>query len=222
MDGTATMRTRTRISIPSYSLGEELFNSISHGIGAALSIAALVVMVVKADGPLATACVAVYGSSMIVLYTMSCIYHALSPSLGGKRVLRVLDHCNVYLLVFGTYIPAALLGVGGALGWVLFGVVAFFTVLGIVFTAIDVDRFGKIEVVCHLISGWSIVVGIPQLLATMGLEGVLIIVAGGVMYTIGSVIYGIGKRRKYMHSVFHIFCLAGTFLQFWGIYWYLL
>lgn len=208
----------TRISIPRYSMEEEVLNSVTHGIGAVLSVAALVLMALKASNPLAMVCACVFGASMILLYSMSCLYHALPAASAAKRIVRVLDHCNVFLLVFGTYVPAALLGVGGALGWVLFGVVALFTVIGVVFTVIDVDRFGMVQVVCHLVSGWSILFGIPQLLSTMGLAGVVTIVAGGVAYSIGAILYGVGKSRSYMHSVFHVFCLLGTFLQFWGIY----
>ena len=212
----------SRISIPHYSVEEEVLNSVSHGVGAVLGIVALVLMAIKAAGPLAMACACIFGSAMILLYVTSCVYHALPATCKAKRVVRVLDHCSVFLLVFGTYVPASLLGVGGALGWVLFGVVALFTVIGIVFTAIDVDRFGMIQVVCHLVSGWSILLGLPQLFVAMGAPGVAAIVAGGVAYSVGAILYGVGKSRRYMHSVFHVFCLLGTFLQFWGIYAYLL
>lgn len=215
-------RAASRISIPSYSLGEEVFNAISHGIGAALSIPALVLMVLKAQDPLSKICVTVFGISMILLYTVSCVYHALPRDAPGKRVLRVIDHCNVYLLVFGTYIPAALVGVGGTLGWILFGVVAFFTVAGIVFSAIDVDRYSVIQVVCHLICGWSFLAGLPALAAHDGMVCAGLIVAGGIAYTVGSILYGLGKKRPYMHGVFHVFCLIGTFLHFWAIYAYML
>ena len=128
MKGENTMSTHAlNIKVPSYTLGEELFNAISHGIGAALSIYALILMLLRAHGGLAVACVAIFGASMILLYTISCVYHALSRNLEGKKVLRVLDHCNVYVLVLGTYLPASLLGVGGALGWALFGLTAAFT-----------------------------------------------------------------------------------------------
>lgn len=211
-----------RVKVPSYTLGEELFNAISHGIGAALSVYALVLLLLRAHGALAVTCVSIFGASMILLYTNSCVYHALSRNLAGKKVLRVLDHCNVYVLVLGTYLPAALLGVGGALGWALFGLTAAFTALGVTLTAISVDRFKGPQVICHLVSGWSILIGIPQLLQTMGSAGVRFLILGGVMYTVGSVLYGLGSRKRYIHSVFHIFCLLGTFFHFWGIYQYLL
>ena len=213
---------KLNIKIPKYSLGEELFNSISHGIGALAAVAYLVLMVIKARGPLAVTTVSLFGSAMIILYTLSCIYHALSPQLEGKKVLRVLDHCNVYLLVFGTYIPVALLGVGGALGWVLFGIVSLVTVLGIVFTSIGIDKFQVVEVICHLINGWSILFGISKLLNSMGNIGVLFLLIGGIVYTIGSILYGLGSKKKYIHSVFHIFCIIGTLFHFFAIYLYLL
>lgn len=213
---------KREIRIPDYSLGEELFNAISHGIGALLGAAALVLMVVKAHGALPEVTVSVFGVTMIQLYSISCIYHALPPSLKGKCVMRVIDHCNVYLLVLGTYIPVSLLGVGGAKGWWLFGIVALFTALGITFTAIDVDRFSLVSVICHLISGWSILISIPDLLRSMGMQGLVLMILGGVMYSVGAILYGLGKKRKYRHSIFHIFCLLGTVFHFFAIYFYLL
>ena len=213
--------TKKKISIPAYSLGEELVNAVTHGLGALLSVAALALMLARARGVLAVTVTAIFGASMILLYTMSCVYHAL-PKGTGKKVLRVLDHCNVFLLVFGTYIPVALLGVSGVRGWVLFGLVAFFTLLGIVFTAVDLERFQLAAVLCQLLSGWSILLGISELRAAAGISGLLWMIAGGVMYTVGAVLYGIGRHRKYYHSVFHVFCLLGTFCHFWAIYRYLL
>lgn len=210
------------ISIPSYSMGEEISNAVSHGFGAILSAAALVLMLVRARGALAVTAAALFGSVMILLYTMSCLYHALPPSLSGKRVLRVLDHCNVFLLVFGTYIPASLLGVCGVRGWVLFSVVAFLTLLGIVFTVINMERFQTAAVICQLLSGWSILIGASDLLNTAGVQGFVWMIAGGVLYSIGAILYGMGKRRMYFHSVFHVFCLLGTFCHFWAIYQFIL
>ena len=213
---------RREIRLPDYSLGEELFNAISHGLGGLLGTAALVLLAIRARGALALVSVVLFGAATVLLYTMSCVYHALSPAVRGKRVLRVLDHCNVYLLVLGTYIPVSLLGVGGAMGWVLFGVVLLFSLLGILFTAIDVDRYQAVSVSCHLICGWSILAGIPGLLHSMGRDGLTWLVLGGVMYSVGAVLYGLGKRKRYRHSLFHVFCLLGTFFHFWAVYTYLL
>ncbi len=210
------------VSLPGYSLSEELINAISHGLGALLGLAALVLLLLRARGAAAVVSVSLFGLAMIQLYTISCIYHALSPRLKGKKVLRVIDHCNVYLLVLGTYIPVSLLGVGGARGWILLGLVLAFSVPGITFTAIDVDRYQVVSVLCHLLSGWSILFGVRDLLGSVGAPGLTWMVLGGVMYTIGSVLYGLGKRKKYRHCVFHVFCLLGTFCHFWSVYAYLL
>lgn len=215
-------RRKLNIRIPLYSLGEEIFHAISHGVGAALSIVALSMMMVKARGPMAQITSAVFGTSLILLYTISCVYHSLSRNLESKKVLRVIDHCNVYLLVWGTYIPVALMGVGGALGWVLFGVTGAFTALGVTLTAIRVDKYKIPQVICHLISGWSILAGIPQLMQSVGREGLFFLLFGGILYTLGSILYGLGSRVRYMHAVFHIFCLLGSFFHFWAIYMYLL
>lgn len=213
---------KRKLSIPPYTLGEELWNAISHGIGALLAVAALVLMLVRARGALAVTAAALFGASLILLYAMSCLYHALSPRTEGKKVLRVLDHCNVFLLVFDTYIPVALLGVPGARGWILFGAVALFTVLGVVFTAVDLERFQAAAVLCELLSGWSILIGFSGLRQTMGPAGLAWLIAGGVLYSIGALLYSLDSRKCYRHSVFHFFCLAASFCHFWAVYAYLL
>lgn len=206
------------ISLPKYTLAEELISAISHGVGAIFSIVALVLMVVKANTALEYVTVSIFGTAMIILYVISCVYHSLSPKLTGKKVLRVIDHCTVFLLVYGTYIPIALLGIRGALGWTLFGIVSFTTVLGITLSALNTDKFQTLEVVCHLISGWSVLLAMPQLLQHLGITGVVLLITGGAAYSVGAGIYQIGKRHKYLHSIFHFFCLAGTVLQWLAIY----
>lgn len=213
---------RLNIRLPLYTLGEEIFHAVSHGIGAGLSVAAMALLLIKAQGALAWVSVFIFGLSMVLLYTISCIYHSLSRRTEGKKVLRVIDHCNVYLLVWGTYMPVALLGVGGALGWTLFAVTGLLTVTGITLTAISVDRFKVLQVVCNLLIGWSILMGFPSLATTVGHTGILYMVLGGAAYTVGAVLYGLGSRKRYMHSVFHVFCMLGTFCHFWAIYAYLL
>ena len=195
---------KRKISIPAYTLGEELFNAISHGLGALLSVWALVAMLLKAETPAAR------------------VTAALSRKTAGKRVLRVLDHCTVFLLVLCTYLPVSLLGVGGALGWALVGGVFVFAAAGIVFNAVSLEKFKVASVLCELGCGWSILLGLPQLLLSMGRAGVGMLALGGALYTVGAVLYGIGAKKRYMHSVFHLFCLAGTWCHFWAVYAYLL
>lgn len=216
------MEKKERISVPKYTLAEELINSISHGIFTLLSIWGLVMLIIKAKGALAITTVTLYGTTMILLYTISCIYHALSPRITGKKVMRVLDHCNVFLLVFGTIIPIALVGIGGSLGWIYFGIVAFVTVVGITFSAINVDKNEKIEVACHLINGWSALFLIKPLIENIGIGGLVLIIAGGLIYSIGSILYAVGSKKKYMHSVFHFFCIAASICHYFAIYLYVL
>ncbi len=196
---------KERIKIPKYNLTEELINSISHGVFAGVSIALLVLMVVKAHGALDEVSVTLFGSSMIILYTISCIYHALSPNIFGKKVLRVIDHCNVYILVFCTYLPILFIAIGGAIGWILFSILLTVTIIGIITTSINIDKFQKIEVTCHLINGWGSLVLLKILLNSIGKSGVMFLILGGLFYTIGAILYGLGKKKKYMHSVFHFF-----------------
>lgn len=215
---------KERISVPSYTLCEELVNSISHGVAAAFSIWGLVMLIIKASkvGAMAVTTVTLFGTTMILLYTISCIYHALSSRITGKKVMRVIDHCNVFLLVFGTIIPIALVGMKGICGWIYFGIVGFITLLGIIFSAIDVEKNEKIEVVCHLVNGWSAVLFIKPLIAGVGVTGLVLIILGGVMYSIGALLYGLGSTKKYMHSVFHFFCIFGTIFHYIAIYLYVL
>ena len=213
-----------KVKIPNYSLSEELINSISHGVAAIFSIVGLIMLVIKAanKGAMAVTTVTLFGTTMIILYTISCIYHALSPKITGKKVMRVIDHCNVFLLVFGTIIPVALVGIDGYLGWLYFSIVALVTLIGIVFSAIDVDKNQKIEVICHLINGWSVTLFSKTLITNIGPTGFLFVVLGGVMYSLGAILYGIGSKKKYMHSVFHFFCIFGTIFHYLAIYLYIL
>ncbi len=215
-----------KIRIPDYSLGEEITNSITHGLGAIFALVALVLMIAKAavngNTALCFTVLSVYGSFMFITYVISCIYHGLSPRLKGKAVLRVIDHCDVYLLVLGTIIPVALLGVQGFYGWLLFTLALMLNVVGIVFTAIDVDKYSKISVFCHLLSGWCVCFFIRPLVANASVNCFWLILAGGVSYSIGAILYWLGKKVKYMHSVFHVFVLAGSVLQWLAIYLYLI
>ena len=190
---------------PHYTLKEELINSISHGIGAGLAIASLVLMIVKSSTVAEVLCSITFGITMIFLYTISCIYHALSSKLKGKRVLRVIDHCNVFLLVWGTYVPVAILGVKGIWGYALLAFVTTITIIGIILSCINLDKHQVSEVVCHLLNGWSITIAFKILLTNIGSMGVAFLLAGGILYSIGALLYGIGAKKKYMHCVFHFF-----------------
>lgn len=203
-----------------YNLAEELISSISHGVGAGLGIAATVLIIIKAarthSALNVTAC-CVYGASLIILYLMSCIYHALARN-KAKKVFRVIDHCSVFLLIAGTYTPYALISLSGAAGWVLFGIIWGLTALGIVFNAIDVDKYEVVSAIINVITGWSVLFVIKPLSAAIGTYGTVMLFAGGAAYTVGAILYAIGDHIRYMHSVFHFFVLGGSICHFFSIY----
>ena len=213
-----------RISIPKYSLSEELLNSISHGVGALFGIVATVLCIVKAAGtgdPWRIVSSAIFGATVLLLYLMSCLYHALKVNM-AKRVFRVIDHCTIFLLIAGTYTPFTLITLRGTIGWWLFGIVWGMAVLGITLNAISLKKFSKISVACYLIMGWAILAAFQPLADALSPEGVAVLIWGGVAYTVGAILYGIGSKVKYFHSVFHFFCLAGTVFHFFAIYLHVL
>ena len=170
-----------KIKIPKYTLGEELINSISHGIGAGLAIAALVLCLIKANNAWSIVSTAIYGSLMIILYIISCIYHALSPRVKGKKVLRVIDHCNVFLMLAGTYMPICLSLLNKTLGWVVFSIVWLITIIAIVLNAINVDKYQIASVVCHLLLGWGSLILINPLVKASSMHAVWILIIGGII-----------------------------------------
>ncbi len=215
---------KNKIEVPKYSLGEELMSSISHGIGILLSILALILCIsistVK-NSPVAIASSCVYGLTLFILYTMSTIYHALKVN-DAKRILRIIDHCSIYLLIAGSYTPYMLVALDNALGWSMFGVVWGASIVGIVFNAIDLKKYKIISIISYLILGWMIVFTLAPLCAVIPTAGIWLLVSGGICYTVGAIFYGIGKKIKYMHSIFHVFVLAGSICQFFSIYLYVL
>lgn len=213
-----------RISIPKYSLSEELLNAISHGLGALFGIVGTVLCIVKAANtgdPWRIVSGSIFGVTVLLLYLMSCLYHALKVNM-AKRVFRVIDHCTIFLLIAGTYTPFTLVTLRGTIGWVLFGIVWGMAVLGITLNAVNLKKFSKISVACYLVMGWVIVAAFQPLAEALAPQGVSLLIWGGIAYTVGAILYGIGAKVKYFHSVFHFFCLAGTVLHFFAIYLYVL
>jgi hemolysin III len=213
--------------MPDYTHGEEIFNMISHIIGGALGVVALVLSVVFSalfSNTWAVVSAAIYVSSIIILYTASSVYHGLHMST-GKRVMQVIDHCAIYLLIAGTYTPVALCSIreySAVWGWGIFGAVWGFAFLGISFTAIDIRRYEKLSMIFYLGMGWCIIIAAEPALAAIPLSGISWIFAGGISYTIGAGIYNLGKKKRCAHSVFHIFVVLGSILQFFGIFFYVL
>jgi len=210
-----------KIELPKYKLGEELLNSISHGIGVLLSIAALVLGIIKADSGLALFAVLVYSISSIILYLMSCLYHSLKPN-NAKRVFRIIDHCSIFILIAGTYTPIVLLTLPSGLGWTIFGIVWSIAIIGIVLNSIDIKKFKTISMILYLVAGWCIIFSFKSLWENLNHVGILFTLIGGIIYTLGAILYGIGKKKKYMHSIFHIFCIIASICFFVTIYFYVL
>ena len=212
--------------MPTYTKGEEIFNMVSHIVGGAVGVAVLVLTVVFSaiyNNAWAVVSSAIYGSSMVMLYTVSSIYHGLHMNM-GKRVMQVLDHCTIYVLIAGTYTPVALCPIreySTAWGWVLFGIVWGFAALGIIFTAIDMHKFERLSMVFYLGMGWCVLLAAEPAFASVPLPGLIWILLGGIAYTVGAAAFCVGKRRRYMHSVFHVFVVLGSILQFFGIFFYI-
>ena len=211
--------------LPKYTLGEELWNSITHGIGALFGIFVLITTLMNANGARETVACAIYGGALILLYSVSCVYHALAPCV-GKRVMQVLDHCTIYFLIAGTYTPilmCAIRPVYPFAAWGLFALVWGCAAVATVLTAIDLKKYAKFSMACYIGMGWCIVLAVKPLLDTVDLQGIIwFLLSGGIAYTVGAVLYGIGKKHRYIHSIFHLFVIAGSVLHFFFILLYII
>lgn len=221
---------RTPIServLPNYTRGEEIANMTTHIVGGAIGIILLFLTVIisafKRDawGIVGSA---IYGASMIALYTVSSVYHGLKPGF-AKKVMQVIDHCTIYLLIVGTYTPILLVAmrpVYPALAWTVFAAEWILAGVAATFTAIDHNKYKKLSMVFYILMGWFIVIAFKQTVEVLTLQGMLWILFGGISYTVGAVLYGIGKKKPILHTVFHVFVVIGTVLQAIGILFYVL
>ncbi len=221
---------RTRLSdrlLPDYTKGEEIFNMTSHIVGGGLGVVALVLCVVFSAlhrDPWAIVGSSIYGASLIALYTMSSVYHGLHAGT-AKKVLQVLDHCTIYFLIAGTYTPVlfcAIRPVSPVAGWVLFGIVWGCAALATTLTAIDLKKYAVFSMICYIGMGWCIILALKLVIRAMGLWGFLLLLLGGIAYSIGAVLYGLGRTRRYMHSIFHLFVVLGSILQFFSIFFFVI
>lgn len=218
------MTLKEKIDIPKYSLGEEIMSAIVHGVGTLLSIAALVLCVVFSSihgDAIAVISSIIYGVNMIILYTMSTLYHSLAVN-NAKRIFRIIDHCSIFLLIAGSYTPYTLVALEKPLGYYLFAIIWIVSILGIVLNAIDFKKYKLVSFIGYLVLGWIIIFAFKPLFNSIELGGILLLLAGGIVYTIGAIFYAFGKKVKYFHPVFHIFVLAGSILQFFSILLYVI
>lgn len=206
-----------------YTVGEEIFNSVSHGVGAALSIAALVIVVVAAalggGGWVSIVSACIYGSTLIILYMASTLYHAIQNNL-AKKILRIFDHSSIFLLIAGTYTPYTLVTLkDNKMGIILFGVIWGAAILGVILNSISIAKFKIFSLILYVVMGWAVVFAIKPMLENLAVPGLVLLLVGGVAYTGGLVFYGM-KKYKYMHSIWHLFVLAGSVLHFLSIVLY--
>lgn len=221
---------RIRLSdrrLPNYTTGEEIMNMVTHIVGGAVGLAALLLCVIRAvcrGSALSIVGCAVYGASMVTLYAVSSVYHGLRPEM-AKKVLQVIDHCTIYLLIAGTYTPILLSAFVPAyplIGWGLLAAEWLLGALAVTLTAIDLKKYTVFSMICYIGMGWGIIFFLPQTIELMTVPGFSLLLSGGIAYTIGAVLYGIGVKIRWMHSVFHIFVVIGSLLQFLAIYLYAL
>lgn len=211
--------------LPDYTHGEEVFNMVSHIVGAGLAVVMLALAVTFAavyGDAWDVVGNAIYGASMVALYTMSAVYHGLRPGT-GKKVMQVIDHCTIYFLIAGTYTPVlfgAIRPESPVTAWLLFGFVWGLAALAAALTAIDLKKYRVFSMVCYIGIGWCVIFAAKQLIASVALPGVLLLLAGGIAYTVGAVLYGLGKTKRWMHGVFHLFCILGSVLQFFCVLFY--
>ena len=219
---------RTKLAdraLPDYTRGEEIMNMVTHIVGGAIGIVALTLCVIRAalhGNVYGIVTSAIYGTTMITMFTISSVYHGLKPNL-GKKVMQVIDHCTIYFLIAGTYTVIVLSAIRPrypVLGWGLFGFEWALAALATTLTAIDLKKYSVFSMICYIGMGWAIIPFCRVVMEVLTTPGFLLLLFGGIAYTIGSILYGLGKKRKWMHSVFHIFVILGATLQFFAVLFY--
>jgi hemolysin III len=198
-----------------YSLKEEIANAITHGIGALLSIPALIMLIGRSmneDNSLALASSIVFGTSMFILYLCSTLMHSIHHH-KVRKLFKILDHSAIYILIAGTYTPFLLLTIKGTLGWILFGIIWTIAICGVVFKSLFIGRFTIISTICYIGMGWLIVVAIKPLYDGLELAGFLLLIGGGVLYTVGALFY-LWEKLPFNHAIWHVFVLSGSTCMF--------
>jgi hemolysin III len=218
---------RTKLAdreMPEYSHGEELCHVVSHIAGAVLGVVALIWCLILANTPIEIITSIVYAVTMILLYTTSSIYHGLTHPM-AKRVFQVLDHCTIYLFIAGTYTIIALSSIrleNATIAWVLFAIEWVMAAIAVTLTAIDIKKYERFSLTCYIVMGWAGIIAIKPAIRALGGAGCALVLAGGISYTVGSILYMIGKKKQYAHSVFHVFTLLGTLLHLFCVVFYVL
>ncbi len=213
-------------SLPNFTKGEEIFNAVTHIVGGGFGVIFLFAGVVCAhlySDWVGILSMYIYGICMIIAYTMSAIYHFLRPN-RAKKVFRIFDHCSIFLLIAGSYTPYCLvtLSTVPAWGYTLFAVVWALSILGIVLNAINMYKWKALSMVLYLALGWCIVIAFVPLTQNLNMAGFWWLLAGGILYTVGAVFFGLGRKIRYIHSIWHLFVLFGSICQFVSILFYVI
>ncbi len=222
----ARIRLRDRI-LPVYSKGEEIFNMVSHIVGGAVGIATLIfcILIPAWQGSVkGVLCGTVFGASMVLLYTMSSVYHGLRPNL-AKRVFQIMDHCTIYFLIAGTYTPILVCCMAEHYpihAWITFGAVWGLAALATTLTAIDLTKYKTFSQLCYIGMGWAVIFSMPQAMRSLGAQGFALVLGGGLFYTVGVIFFRLGKRIPYFHSIFHLLTLAGSICHALAVMFYVL
>ena len=224
------MRKRLKLSercLPNYTRGEEVMNMVTHIVGGGMGVIALILCTALAllrGNTYGAVGSVIYGFSMIALYTMSSVYHGMRPGT-AKKVMQIIDHCTIYFLIAGTYTVislSALRPMFPVLGWGMLIFQWVLTALAVTLTAIDLKKYNVFSMICYICMGWAILPFMKQAMAVMTVPGFVLLLSGGIAYTIGAVLYGIGSKKRWFHSVFHIFVDLGSLLQFLSILFYVI
>lgn len=221
------MKMKKELKARDFSRFEEVMHALTHGIGSLLGILGFILLILKASDYKTADVIsaAVFGASLVILYSASCAYHASCARYGEHTLSRVrnffmkCDHCMIFILIVGTYTPACISAMGGWVGWTVFGTVATLCTLGIILNAIDVERFSKISLVLYILTGWTIAVASVPYFNAVGALGFAFLIAGGILYTIGVVFYKL-KHIPYMHVIWHLFVLGGSIMHYIMVYFF--
>ena len=201
-----------------YTIGEEIFSSVTHGIGTLLAVGGTAVLIVLSaiySDVWSVVGSAIFGASLIILYCMSTLYHSITNE-KAKKFFRIMDHNTIFFLIAGTYTPITISILRGWIGWVLFGIVWGAAIIGIILNSIDLEKFRKPSVVCYIAMGWVIIFAVKPLMDAMDSTSLWLLIGGGVFYTVGVIFYAI-KKVRYFHSIWHIFTLLGSVCHYFSI-----
>ena len=213
-------------SLPNFTKGEEIFSAVTHIVGGGFAIIFLLVGVIFAHQNLSAVgilSIYIYGFCMIIVYTMSAIYHFLRRN-RAKKVFRIFDHCSIFLLIAGTYTPYCLVTLAPEPVWAysILALVWSLSILGIVLNAVNMYRWKGLSMTLYIALGWCIIIAIVPLMRHLAMAGFCWLLAGGIAYTVGAIFYGFGSKVRYIHSIWHLFVLAGTICQFVSILFYVI